>query len=104
MMIRSMSTTEPSIRTSSGSGRNSGRSMTPSTPSRLSTALDTGTTKPEAHAPERQSEFVFSRIGGIIFLANFLGLFILVLGALLLSEWSAGLTQAQVRSLRVQGD
>ncbi|MGE3142004.1 MAG: ATP-binding protein [Hyphomonadaceae bacterium] len=47
---------------------------------------------------------MFSRIGRIIFLANFLGLFILVLGVLLLSEWSAGLTQAQFRSLRIEGE
>lgn len=61
------------------------------------------TTKPEESAP-RDRELVFSRIGRIIFLANFLGLFILVLGALLMSEWSAGLTQAQFRSLRVEGE
>lgn len=47
---------------------------------------------------------MFSRIGRIIFLANFLGLFIVVLGALLLSEWSEGLTQAQIRSLRAEGE
>lgn len=47
---------------------------------------------------------MFSKIGRTIFVANFLGLFILVIGVLLLSEWSAGLTQAQFRSLRIEGE
>lgn len=66
-------------------------------------ASDIDTTKPEAR-PGSEREFVFSRIGRIILLANFLGLFIIVFGALLLSEWSEGLTQAQFRSLRVEGE
>ncbi len=74
-------------------------------------ASATDTTRPDAaksdagaRAPLDDGAHVFSRIGRTIFLANFLGLFILVIGVLLLSEWSAGLTQAQFRSLRIEGE
>ncbi len=48
--------------------------------------------------------FARSRIARIIFLWNFAGLAVLVLGVLLLSEMRAGLTEAQFRNLRTQGE
>jgi two-component system, OmpR family, sensor histidine kinase ChvG len=44
-----------------------------------------------------------SGIAGIIFLANFAGLVILVLGSLLFNELRTGLTQAKADALRAQG-
>lgn len=73
-------------------------------------AWGTGTTKPDADKPEQTEkprsdlDFVFSRIGRLILVANFVGFAILVLGALFLSEMSAGLTLAQFRSLRIEGE
>ncbi len=48
--------------------------------------------------------FARSRIARIIFFWNFVGLGTLVLGVLLLSELRAGLTDAQFRNLRTQGE
>jgi two-component system, OmpR family, sensor histidine kinase ChvG len=48
--------------------------------------------------------FARSRIARIIFLWNFAGLAVLVLGVLLLTEMRAGLTDAQFRNLRTQGE
>jgi two-component system sensor histidine kinase ChvG len=45
-----------------------------------------------------------SRIARIIFIWNFLGLFVLIIGVLLLTEMRAGLTEAQFRNLRTQGE
>lgn len=45
-----------------------------------------------------------SRIARIIFIWNFAGLFVLILGVLLLTEMRAGLTEAQFRNLRTQGE
>lgn len=45
-----------------------------------------------------------SRIARIIFIWNFAGLAFLVLGVLLLTEMRAGLTDAQFRNLRTQGE
>lgn len=45
-----------------------------------------------------------SRIAQIIFIWNFAGLAILVIGVLLLTEMRAGLTDAQFRNLRTQGE
>lgn len=45
-----------------------------------------------------------SRIARIIFLWNFVGLGFLVIGVLLLTEMRAGLTDAQFRNLRTQGE
>jgi two-component system sensor histidine kinase ChvG len=45
-----------------------------------------------------------SRIARIIFIWNFAGLAFLVLGVLLLAEMRAGLTDAQFRNLRTQGE
>jgi|CXWL01.1.fsa_nt_gi two-component system sensor histidine kinase ChvG len=45
-----------------------------------------------------------SRIARIIFIWNFAGLAVLVLGVLLLTEMRAGLTDAQFRNLRTQGE
>jgi two-component system, OmpR family, sensor histidine kinase ChvG len=45
-----------------------------------------------------------SRIARIIFIWNFAGLFLLVFGVLLLAEMRAGLTDAQMRNLRTQGE
>jgi two-component system, OmpR family, sensor histidine kinase ChvG len=42
-------------------------------------------------------------IAGIIFLANFAGIVILVLGSLLFNELRTGLTQAKADALRAQG-
>lgn len=63
-------------------------------------ALATGTTRPEA----RWRAFARSRIARTIFFWNFVGLGILVLGVLLLTEMRAGLTDAQYRNLRTQGE
>ena len=48
--------------------------------------------------------FARSRIARIIFIWNFAGLFFLILGVLLLTEMRAGLTEAQFRNLRTQGE
>lgn len=45
-----------------------------------------------------------SRITGLIFFWNFVGLAVLIAGVLLLSEMRAGLTQAQFGNLRTQGE
>ena len=45
-----------------------------------------------------------SRIARIIFIWNFAGLAVLVLGVLLLTDMRAGLTDAQFRNLRTQGE
>ncbi|OQW63977.1 MAG: hypothetical protein A4S17_00245 [Proteobacteria bacterium HN_bin10] len=45
-----------------------------------------------------------SRIARIIFIWNFAGLAVLILGVLLLTEMRAGLTEAQFRNLRTQGE
>ena len=61
---------------------------------------DTAITKAEA----RLRAFARSRIAHSIFFWNFVGLGILLLGVLLLSEMRAGLTEAQYRNLRTQGE
>ena len=48
--------------------------------------------------------FARSPIARIIFVCNFLGLAVLVLGVLLLTEMRANLTQAQYSNLRTQGE
>ena len=48
--------------------------------------------------------FARSRIARIIFIWNFAGLAVLILGVLLLTEMRAGLTEAQLRNLRTQGE
>jgi two-component system sensor histidine kinase ChvG len=48
--------------------------------------------------------FARSRIARIIFIWNFAGFLFLVIGVLLLTEMRAGLTQAQLRNLRTQGE
>ncbi|MGE0597433.1 MAG: ATP-binding protein [Hyphomonadaceae bacterium] len=63
-------------------------------------ASATATTKPDAG----WRAFARSRIARIIFVCNFLGLGVLVLGVLLLTEMRAGLTQAQFGNLRTQGE
>jgi len=68
--------------------------------SKLFTVSATATTKAEAGL----RAFARSRIARIIFLWNFTGLAVLVLGVLLLSEMRAGLTDAQFRNLRTQGE
>ncbi|MES1197641.1 MAG: ATP-binding protein [Pseudomonadota bacterium] len=73
--------------------------MTPSTPSKRSTGSATGTTRPEGFRA-----VAGSRIARLIFFWNFVGLAILVLGVVLLSETRAGLIEAQVRNLRTQGE
>ncbi|HRO04866.1 MAG TPA: sensor N-terminal transmembrane domain-containing protein, partial [Terricaulis sp.] len=45
-----------------------------------------------------------SRIARIIFISNFVGVGLLAIGVLLLSEMRAGLTDAQFRNLRTQGE
>ncbi|MBC7768094.1 MAG: sensor N-terminal transmembrane domain-containing protein [Phycisphaerales bacterium] len=62
----------------------------------------TGTTKSERlHGV---GTFFRSRITRTIFFFNFAGLGILILGVLLLTEMRAGLTEAQFRNLRTQGE
>ncbi|HWA01603.1 MAG TPA: ATP-binding protein [Caulobacterales bacterium] len=73
---------------------------TRSTPSKHSTGSGTGTTRPDGGF----RAVVRSRIARLIFFWNFVGLAILVLGVLLLSETRAGLIEAQVRNLRTQGE
>ncbi|QGZ96670.1 sensor histidine kinase [Terricaulis silvestris] len=62
------------------------------------------TTKPEGGRGEGLRAVARSRIARIIFIWNFAGLFVLVLGVLLLTEMRAGLTDAQFRNLRTQGE
>src|SRR5262249_2765007 len=100
MMIRSMSTIEPSTATSSGSARNSGTSTTRSMPSKPSMGSATGTTRPDGGF----WSFFRSRIAQAIFFWNLVGLGILLLGVLLFSEMRVGLTEAQFRNLRTQGE
>jgi two-component system sensor histidine kinase ChvG len=99
-----MSTTEPSTATSSGSAKNSATSTESSTPSKRSTASGTGTTKPDGRRAEGWRAVARSRIARIIFIWNFAGLAFLIVGVLLLTEMRAGLTQAQFRNLRTQGE
>ena len=63
-------------------------------------ASATATTKAEAGL----RAFLRSRIARIIFLWNFAGLAILLVGVLLLTEIRAGLTEAEARNLRAQGE
>ncbi|MGE0663949.1 MAG: ATP-binding protein [Hyphomonadaceae bacterium] len=62
-------------------------------------ASATGTTRAEG-----LRAFARSRIARIIFIWNFAGLAFLILGVLLLTEMRAGLTEAQFRNLRTQGE
>jgi len=68
-------------------------------------ASATDTTKPErGPRAEGLRAVARSRIARIIFIWNFAGLFVLILGVLLLTEMRAGLTEAQFRNLRTQGE
>ncbi len=62
-------------------------------------ASATGTTRAEG-----LRALANSRIARIIFIWNFVGLAFLILGVLLLTEMRAGLTEAQFRNLRTQGE
>src|SRR5258706_6753106 len=99
MMIKSMSTTDPSTATSSGSARNSATSTAISTRSKRFMASATATTRAEGFRAIART-----RIARIIFIWNFAGFLILVVGVLLLSEMRAGLTEAQYGNLRTQGE
>ena len=66
----------------------------------MASAIDT--TKPERGEGVRA--LARSRIARIIFIWNFAGLAFLILGVLLLTEMRAGLTEAQFRNLRTQGE
>jgi two-component system sensor histidine kinase ChvG len=68
----------------------------------MASAIDT--TKPEGPRAEGLRAVARSRIARIIFIWNFAGLFVLILGVLLLTEMRAGLTEAQFRNLRTQGE
>ncbi len=63
-------------------------------------ASATDTTKPDGGL----RAFFRSPITRIIFIWNFAGLAVLILGVLLLTEMRAGLTEAQFRNLRTQGE
>jgi len=63
-------------------------------------ASATGTTKPDGTF----RALLRSRIARIIFIWNFVGLAFLIFGVLLLTEMRAGLTEAQFRNLRTQGE
>jgi len=65
-------------------------------------ASATATTKPEP--AEGLRAIARSRIARIIFIWNFAGLLFLVVGVLLLSEMRAGLTDAEFRNLRTEGE
>ncbi|MBI1252205.1 MAG: HAMP domain-containing protein [Alphaproteobacteria bacterium] len=104
MTTRSMSMTAPSTATSSGCARNSEMSTTLSTPSRPSTASDIATTKSDGGGGNPVRELFASRIARSIFGWNFVGFCILAIGLLAFSEVRSGLTDAQIRSLRLQGD
>lgn len=67
-------------------------------------ASATDTTKPKGRRGEGLRAVARSRIARIIFIWNFAGLFVLILGVLLLTEMRAGLTEAQFRNLRTQGE
>jgi two-component system sensor histidine kinase ChvG len=69
--------------------------------SKRSTASAIDTTKPKLSGWRAVAR---SHIARIIFFWNFVGLGTLVLGVLLLSEMRAGLTEAQYRNLRTQGE
>jgi two-component system sensor histidine kinase ChvG len=69
--------------------------------SKRSTASAIDTTRPELSGWRAVAR---SHIARIIFFWNFVGLGTLVLGVLLLSEMRAGLTDAQYRNLRTQGE
>jgi len=73
--------------------------MAPSMRSKPSMASDTATTRAEGFRAVARS-----RIARIIFIWNFAGFLILVVGVLLLSEMRAGLTEAQYGNLRTQGE
>ncbi|MBY0563931.1 MAG: sensor N-terminal transmembrane domain-containing protein [Hyphomonadaceae bacterium] len=62
-------------------------------------ALGTDTTRAEG-----LQRFARSRITRTIFLSNIVGLVFLIGGVLLLTEMRAGLTEAQLRNLRTQGE
>jgi two-component system, OmpR family, sensor histidine kinase ChvG len=76
-------------------------------PSKRSMGLDIATKKPDtsANAPavNRRRRRRRGGIAGIIYLANFAGIVILVLGSLLFNELRTGLTQAKADALRAQG-
>jgi two-component system sensor histidine kinase ChvG len=67
-------------------------------------ASATDTTKAKSPRVEGLRTVARSRIARIIFIWNFAGLFVLILGVLLLTEMRAGLTEAQFRNLRTQGE
>jgi two-component system, OmpR family, sensor histidine kinase ChvG len=67
--------------------------------SKPSTVSATGTTRVDGLRAVARS-----RIARIIFIWNFAGLAFLILGVLLLAEMRAGLTEAQFRNLRTQGE
>ncbi|MGE0742877.1 MAG: ATP-binding protein [Hyphomonadaceae bacterium] len=69
--------------------------------SKRSMASATGITKPDGDGWRALAR---SRIARIIFIWNFVGLFVLIIGVLLLTEMRAGLTEAQFRNLRTQGE
>jgi two-component system, OmpR family, sensor histidine kinase ChvG len=76
-------------------------------PSRHCTGLDIATKKldrtDKATGVNRRRRRRRGGIAGIIYLANFAGIVILVLGSLLFNELRTGLTQAKADALRAQG-
>src|SRR5436190_10600403 len=109
-----MSTTAPSTVTSSGCARSSARSTLSSIPSKPSMASGTATAKPESRRPKqrrddpspRRRRFTLpvSRLGRTIIILNFLGLLILVVGALVINEQQRSLVRAQIDSLLLTGE
>jgi len=68
-------------------------------------ASDTATASPETEAPPRRRLWPQgSRLGRLIIALNFLGLAILVIGALTLNELRRGLVNARIDSLITQGE
>jgi two-component system, OmpR family, sensor histidine kinase ChvG len=76
-------------------------------PSRHFMGLDIATKKPDTSdepvGAKRRRRRRRGGIAGIIYLANFAGIVILVLGSLLFNELRTGLTQAKADALRAQG-
>ncbi len=76
-------------------------------PSKRSMGLDIATKNPDKSANptpvNRRRRRRRGGIAGIIYLANFAGIVILVLGSLLFNELRTGLTQAKADALRAQG-
>ena len=69
----------------------------------MASVTDTASPEPEA-APRRRLWPQGSRLGRLIIVLNFVGLAILIIGALTLNEMRRGLVNARIEGLMVQGE